>query len=141
MLLPHTAEYALRATLHIAARHPESVPVTELAAAVRAPRNYLSKTLGHLARAGILASSRGRSGGFRLAVDPRELSLARVIAAFSGTPARRCLLGHGPCGHDPQCAVHARWQPVVRRLESFLASTTIADLACSLPSPLLEVSP
>ncbi|MEK6688644.1 MAG: Rrf2 family transcriptional regulator, partial [Gemmatimonadota bacterium] len=56
--LPQTAEYALRAVLHIASK-PDLVRVATLAEELDIPRNYLSKTLHQLARAGILQSTRG----------------------------------------------------------------------------------
>jgi Rrf2 family protein len=132
MLLPQTAEYALRATIHIAAaeeRAPGSlVRAGEVAEALGLPVNYLSKTLNQLARAGVLASSRGPAGGFRLAVPAERLSLARVAGVFTATLTGRCLLGTGPCGHDPDCPVHVRWRPVASRIEAYFADTTIADV-------------
>lgn len=127
-ILPQTAEYALRATLHIASRHPESVRVTELSAAVNAPANYLSKTLNHLARAGVLASTRGPAGGFRLRREPSRVSLAQVVDVFVGGAPRRCLIGHGPCGDNPHCTVHERWKPLARELDDFFRRTTLADV-------------
>lgn len=127
-ILPQTAEYALRATLHIAARHPEPVRVAQLSAAVNAPANYLSKTLNQLARAGVLASTRGPAGGFRLTESPERVSLARVIRVFVGGTRRHCLLGLGPCGSNKQCTVHERWKPLSSELDDFFRRTTLADL-------------
>lgn len=132
--LPQTAEYALRATLHIASRHPESVRVTELSAAVNAPANYLSKTLNHLARAGVLTSTRGPSGGFRLTKDPSRVNLAEVVKVFIGGAPKRCLLGHGPCGTNRECSVHERWKPLSGQLDDFFRRTTLADLATVGPT-------
>ncbi len=132
--LPQTAEYALRATLHIAARHPASVRVTELSAAVNAPANYLSKTLNHLARAGVLASTRGPNGGFRLTKDPSRVNIAEVVRVFVGGAPKRCLLGLGPCGTNPECAVHERWKPLSGQIDDFFRRTTLADLAAAGPT-------
>ncbi len=132
MLLPQTTEYALRATIHIAARQAarpgQAVRVGEVATALGLPQNYLSKTLHQLARAGVLASARGPTGGFRLGAPAERITLARVVAVFAETGPRRCLLGTGPCGRDPDCPVHARWKPVVTPVTEFFATTTIADL-------------
>jgi Rrf2 family protein len=126
--LPQTAEYALRAVFEIARRHPTSMRVAELAAAVGAPANYLAKTLGQLARAGILNSTRGPSGGFRLAAPAEELTLHRIVSVFQDEGPRRCLLGGGRCGAQPNCAVHSRWKPVAVEVDVFFRSTTVADL-------------
>lgn len=132
--LPQTAEYALRATLHIAARHPESVRVADLSAAVKAPANYLAKTLNHLARAGVLVSTRGPSGGFRLTKEPSRVHLADVVKVFIGGAPKRCLLGHGPCGENPECTVHERWKPLSGQIDDFFRRTTLADIALAGPT-------
>ena len=129
MLLPQTAEYALRAVLHVAAHeHERPVRVDEVASALRMPRNYLSKTMHQLARADVLRSARGPGGGFRLAVPAAELTIARVVAPFVAQSPRRCLLGHGICGQVDDCTVHERWAPVGAQIETFFRSTTVAAL-------------
>lgn len=140
MLLPQTAEYAMRAVLHIAAcEHDRPVRAGDLAGALEVPPNYLSKTLHQLARAGVLASTRGPAGGFRLAVPAERLTLERIVSTFGAADERRCLLGHGVCGEAPACAVHARWAPIAAQMGHFFSATTVADLlAPSLrhtPSP------
>jgi Rrf2 family iron-sulfur cluster assembly transcriptional regulator len=132
MLLPQTAEYALRAVLHIAA-HDRPVRVAEIAADLDVPQNYLSKTLHQLARSGVLTSTRGPAGGFELAVAPDRLTLQRVISKFATAGGRRCLLGHGLCGQIPACAVHDRWAPVAARMRDFYEATTVADLLPAVP--------
>src|SRR3954467_7680109 len=128
MLLSQTTEYAMRAVLFIAARHPAHVRAADLAAALELPPNYLAKTLGQLARAGLLVSTRGSTGGFRLSRAPAEIQLGEVMRAFEPNEPRRCLLGLGPCGHNPDCLVHKRWLPSAQMIEGFFDSTTIADL-------------
>jgi Rrf2 family iron-sulfur cluster assembly transcriptional regulator len=127
VLLPQTAEYALRAVLHIAA-HDEPVRVADIASELQVPQNYLSKTLHRLARAGVLASTRGPAGGFRLGVAADRLTLQRIVSMFATASGRRCLLGHGICGDTPVCAVHTRWAPVATQMRDFYETTTVADL-------------
>lgn len=128
ILLPRTTEYALRAALHLADEHPLSVPGATLAAALGAPANYLSKTLGQLVRAGVLASTRGPTGGFRLVDPPERISLDRIVSVFSTHARGQCLLGTGPCGDNPDCPVHTRWAPIGGSITAFLRTTTLADL-------------
>ena len=127
-MLSQTAEYALRAVLYVGAVHPESVRVSEVAEAIDAPRNYLAKILGTLARAGVLESTRGPMGGFRLARRPDALALSQIMAALDGTVERRCLLGRGRCGDTPGCTAHARWAPIATAVDAFFGKTTLADL-------------
>jgi Rrf2 family protein len=85
-LLSQTTEYALRAVLHIASQ-PDGTPVraNALASAIGVPQNYLSKTLHQLARAGILTSTRGPTGGFQLAVPATWAPIATALQTFFGT--------------------------------------------------------
>jgi Rrf2 family protein len=129
MWLNSTAQNALRAVLFIAeAEGVEPVRVDDVAAALECPRNYLSKTLHTLTRAGVLTSLRGRHGGFRLADAPSALVLSRVIGPFQPAGERRCLLGQSHCGIAPTCFVHDRWTHVASQVEDFFGKTTIAEL-------------
>lgn len=127
-MLSQTVEYALRAALHIARDFPRSKTVTDVADAVEAPRGYLAKILGDLARVGLLESSRGPTGGFRLTREPDSIALSDVVAAIEGTEERRCLLGNGKCGENPSCTAHARWSPIANQMDAFFGKTTLADL-------------
>jgi Rrf2 family protein len=126
IVFPQTTEYALRAALHLAAQHPHSVSGATLAAAVGAPANSLSKTLNQLVRARVLASTRGPAGGFRLVNAPEDVTLDEIVRVFSKHEPPRCLLGLGPCGSNPTCAVHAQWAPIGASADAFLRSTTLA---------------
>ena len=127
-MLSQTVEYALRAVLYIAREHPRSMRVNDVADAIDAPRGYLAKILGDLARARVLDSTRGATGGFRLVSAPEDLTLSDVVAAIEGSQERRCLLGHGKCGDNPGCTAHARWAPVANQMDDFFGKTTLADL-------------
>jgi Rrf2 family protein len=137
-MLSQTAEYALRAVLHLADQDPgRPVPVGDIAQALDVPRNYLSKTLHQLARAGVVASTFGPGGGFRLAAPAGELTLARVVAPFDAAGARHCLLGRARCADADPCPAHARWKGISEQVERFFSVTSVADLQHgAAPSPL-----
>lgn len=129
-MLSQTAEYALRAVLYMA-EHGDAEPyrVTALAEALRIPQNYLSKTMHQLARQGVLTSSRGKFGGFRLARPPAEIPLLEVIRPFDQLEARRqCLLGRPTCSDATPCAAHARWKNLADNTTAFFRDTTLADI-------------
>jgi len=125
-----TTEYAIRAVIYIA-EHESAGPVSagDTAAALDAPVNYLAKTLHGLVRAGLLESTRGKGGGFRL-VDPADtVSLLAVASVFDRIDERpRCLLGRPLCRDDQPCAMHERWKPLAEEFAAFLRETTVADL-------------
>lgn len=136
-MLSGTAEYALRAVLYLAEdRGDRAVQVGEIATALAAPQNYLSKILHQLTRNGVLESSRGKHGGFRLAVPPSELSLLTVVNHFDHVAGgRTCLLGRNECSDHSACAVHWRWKDVSERLAVFFRQTTVADLLVGASPP------
>jgi Rrf2 family protein len=133
MWLSSTAQQAIHAVLCIARGGGEPLRVEGIAAETGLPRNYLSKTLHALSRAGILSSERGPRGGFRLAHAPERLTLARVIAPFS-RPGRRCLLGRPTCGDRNPCPAHSRWGVIAASIEDYFSTTTIATLLEDSPA-------
>jgi Rrf2 family protein len=130
-MLSLTSEYALRAVIYLAqAGAVGPVKLEQVAQALDAPKNYLSKTLHQLARAGVLTSGRGPTGGFQLAAAPDRLTLAQVVAPFEPTTmlVRRCLLDHGECSDANPCVAHARWKWVAGPMREFFNETTLGEL-------------
>ena len=129
MWLSTTAQNSLHAVLCIAGSADDGpVRVDEIAAVLGTPRNYLSKTLHALVRAGVLTSARGPRGGFQLAHRPDRLTLARVVAPFEPVVERRCLVGRATCGDAHPCAAHRHWAAIAASVEEFFNQTTIATL-------------
>lgn len=130
-MLSQTAEYALRAVLMIAEEgEVEPVGASRLASRLGIPPNYLSKTLHQLSRAGVLESTRGKLGGFRLARPAERITLLEVVSPFDEIQAQRtCLLGRPVCSDQTACAAHLRWKKVSEQIADFFGQTTVADLA------------
>lgn len=136
-VLTKTSGYAVTAVAYLAgcrAEHDRPVHIDQIAAALGVPRNYLSKVLHRLAHEGILASTRGPRGGFRLARAPAELTIATVIAAFDdvGGPVP-CLLQDRACDPDDPCVAHHAWHGIAHAARGFLDTTTIAALLSRTP--------
>jgi len=130
-MLSCTAEYALRAVLYIAqhASPEQMVRTDQVAEALDVPRNYLSKILHQLVRTGILQSSRGVQGGFRLSKPVDEVVIARVIEQFDPiSPKRTCILGRAECSDSHPCPAHNRWKGISQRVRFFFNKTTVGDL-------------
>lgn len=129
MWITGTSQYAIRAVVHLAEHGGgASLRVGPIAEALDVPRNYLSKTLHVLARAGVLKSERGPHGGFQLAVAPGQLSLAQVTAPFEDVKTRHCLLGRSQCSGAHACVAHERWSAVSASLQHYFATPMISDL-------------
>lgn len=82
------ADYALRALIEMAARAdgPSVRPVSaeELGKLQEIPHGFLQAILADLRRADVVMSQRGQAGGWRMARDPADVSVADVIRAVDG---------------------------------------------------------
>ncbi|HEX6590028.1 MAG TPA: Rrf2 family transcriptional regulator [Longimicrobiales bacterium] len=129
-MLTRTAEHALRAVLYLARqRDDRPVSAENVAQALGAPSNYLAKTLGALASAGIVRGRRGPNGGYRLLIPAERLTIGEIADLFEpehGISA--CLLGGRACDPSNPCAAHFRWVAVREASKEPLRTTTIAEL-------------
>lgn len=133
-MLSQTAEYALRAALYLAEDPDRTARVGDLAEALQVPQNYLSKTLHQLARVGVLTSTRGKHGGFRLTRPPTEISVYEIVSPFERiTDQRVCLLGQTICSDAAPCAAHSRWKKVKEQTNGFFRNTMLSDLIHGAP--------
>jgi len=129
--LTQTGEYALRATLHMASQ-PESLRVSasEMARDLVIPEKYLARVLAVLAREGVLESSRGVKGGFRLARPAAAIRLAEVIEPFESVLEHpQCLTRPGRCDPAEPCRAHAFWSEATSDVASFFRDTSLAKIA------------
>jgi len=129
-ILSATAEYALRAVVHLAREgDTAALQAQELADATGVPQSYMRKVLHELVRARVLSSTRGKGGGFTLAVVPKRLTLLAIVSRFDElSPSRRCLLGRAECSDRDPCPVHDRWKAAAEEVAAFFRETTLADV-------------
>ncbi len=124
MRLTSYTNYALRTLMYAALAHPRLVRVQDVADAYGISRTHLVKCVHHLGMWGYLINQRGRNGGFRLAREPEEISVAEIV--------RRTEEGFGSpsCG-DADTSVLRLVDAVQRAQAAFLAVLeryTIADM-------------
>jgi len=83
-MLSFKARYALRALVELARADGEQLTAADLATRADAPRKFLEAILLSLSRTGIVASRRGKFGGYILARPPESISFAQVIRIIDG---------------------------------------------------------
>jgi Rrf2 family protein len=135
MRMSQGVEWALHTCLNLSWLDAP-VPTGTLAAFYELPPAYLNKQLQALVRAGILASVPGPRGGFRLARDPREISLLDIVAAIEGPEELfRCdqILDKGPGDHAgvdyrQSCAFAQAMRGADLAWRRELAGRTVADI-------------
>lgn len=129
-MLSTTSTYALRALARLAEAPDIYMLGRDLAVAAAIPANYLSKILLTLRNGGLLVTSRGSGGGYRLSRSPREISLLQVVNLFEKSPITQvCFLDTSKaCSAENRCLAHIRWCPVRDAYTAFLASTNLEEI-------------
>lgn len=129
LALGRRADYAIRATLDLAAHVGERRKAREIGDATAVPSSYLPQILAALVHHQIASSVAGPRGGYGLARSPDEISLLDVVTAVDGeVNGKDCVLRSGPCHAEDRCAVHDTWSRAQQALLDHLSSTTFAYL-------------
>jgi Rrf2 family protein len=145
-MISRASEYAIRALAFLALQDRESFHLArDMAARLGIPAPFLAKILQPLVVRGLVRSQRGRSGGFRLARDPAEITLFQIVDAQENLgKVRQCMLGQAECNDERACPLHHYWTRASDEYLAILDSTTLRDLArfteqrrdCGYPIPL-----
>jgi FeS assembly SUF system regulator len=113
----------------------------ELAHSTRLSRPTVSKVLKGLQRAGMVISSRGARGGYRLARRPELITATQILDVFEGPIAiTECSGAASRCGIERQCRVGVGWQRVNAAIRRALDDVTLHQLA-GLDSGELRLTP
>lgn len=124
------ADYAVRAVLYLASQgHNCPVPSMEIARQQEIPRQFIPKILQALARAGILKTCPGRSGGATLTLSPHKISMFQIIEAVDGPVAlNKCLSTKTKCSRDSVCPAHPAWVKIQDSFSKTLKKIKISDI-------------
>lgn len=131
-MLTTTSQYALRALTHLARQAGEPVLGRDLAQSGEIPKNYLSKVMLTLRNAGLVDTTRGSGGGYRLGRSANEIYLIDVVELFEEISRTNpgCFLGHArKCSDLTPCSAHSSWQGVQVAYLKFLVSTPLSAIA------------
>lgn len=130
MQLTRAADYGVRALIHLADAdsHTRS-SLTALSEAAGVTPAFLSKVLQRLVQAGLVASKRGKRGGFELLPRARTATLLEILLALDGVPELNICLGPEGCSRSVWCAAHPVWQEAQDRMRQVLSSITLDELA------------
>ncbi len=130
--LSRLTDYAVAALVRLsAAEGVETSP--GIAAAIGVPEPTVAKVLKLLAGQGLVSSTRGARGGYRLGRPLASINVAEIITAIDGPIAlTSCVEGAtGMCESQTLCPVAGRWDPVNAAIRTALENITLADMAQS----------
>lgn len=129
-MLSRKADYGVRAMLDIARQSANvRVVVSEVARRQNIPVFYLAKIMPRLARAGLVNTALGASGGISLALPADQISLLQVIEAVDGSLSLNlCSLDAAQCDQYETCPTCDTWRHAQTQLNQTLANTYLSDL-------------
>jgi FeS assembly SUF system regulator len=105
-----------------------------IAAAIGIPEPTVAKVLKALAGSGLVISTRGARGGYRLSRPLAEIAVADVILAVDGPIAlTSCVDGAVGCESQNLCPVAGRWDPVNDAIREALRGISLGDMANAVP--------
>jgi Rrf2 family protein len=134
-------DYAVRAALELAAAAPEALTSERIATAQDIPARFLQAILRDLQGARLVISQRGRDGGYRLALPPEEISIARVMRVEQGFLAD--VHGQRPEDVDnpgPAAGLKTLWVAARASYRRVLEEVTLADVVSGrMPGHITEL--
>jgi Rrf2 family protein len=144
-MLSQRTRYTIRALLHLADRYGEGpVQLTEIAEAQNIPPKFLTVMLSQMIREGLVASRRGRDGGYWLARPPAQISYGEIVRLTRGS------LGLLPCASryayeqckncitEEKCRLHRVMLMVRDETARILDGLSLAD---AIPAEALAEEP
>ena len=139
MRLSSLADYAV-VMMSAAARHCGGVArlnATALAEETGLPLPTVQKLVSRLSAAGLIESTRGTGGGFRLSRPAAAISLADIVEAIEGPIAMTSCVDKGShdCCIEETCRVKPHWNVVNDAVRGALVGVSLASLS-SVPSPI-----
>jgi Rrf2 family protein len=139
MILTSQEEFGLRCALTIARRDfqetDDVLTLGRIAESEGMTTAYAGKIMRLLVQEGIVESTRGRSGGYRLARKAEEISVAQVLRAAGSKFYDEELCNSTPtegglCVHNNDCSIRSLWFGIQRTIDKMLQEVSLAQMVC-----------
>ena len=129
MRLTTKGRYAVTAMLDLAL-HQGQRPVTlqDIAVNQEISLSYLEQLFARLRQGGLVQGTRGPGGGYRLAQDASEISIAGIITAVDEKADLTRCGGKSDCQQGEECLTHELWAELSEKIYQFLDDISLADL-------------
>ena len=129
MKLNTTSQYAIRIMQRFAQENEKQFKARELSDELSIPYKYLTKVMKMLLDSELLASIRGRDGGYIIAKNPQEIKVIDITQAVNEChDFDKCILGLGVCKEIDTCALHEQWTAARKKIVSMLRETSLKDI-------------
>ncbi len=138
MRLTTRGRYAVTALLDLAIQSSadaEPIKLADIAARQSISIAYLEQLFSKLKRSGLVLSSRGAMGGYRLAKPSSDIAILDIIEAVNESVDATLCDGKGNCRKGAKCLTHDLWHELSIQIEGYLSSVSIADLVAKAGYP------
>lgn len=131
MRLSTKARYGVRAMLRLTlSQRGGPVQLSSIAEKEGVSEKYLEHLFRQLKASGLVLSQRGARGGYVLARPAEKITLYEIVNALEGSLAPvDCLNKASLCNRSPFCATRGVWRELQERIENYLKSKTLLELA------------
>ena len=123
--------YSIRILLDLAEHYNGSyIPMKEVAARQEISLKYVERILPPLKAAGLIASTHGIGGGYRLTREPEQYTLWEILRIAEGSLAPVACLQSGaePCTRAAECRTLPVWRGYYKLTQEYFEGITLADL-------------
>ncbi len=123
--------YGLRAVVELAIRYGEGpVSLAAVAAEQGISEAYLEQLMRSLKKAGLVATARGKSGGYLLTKEPEMISVGEVLRALEGSTDIVDCVGSeaNVCENACTCSARPLFLKLQSRINAVLDETTVGEL-------------
>lgn len=137
-MITQKMKYALKALLTLAdeaaKETPEALTIEEIARRSGTPKRFLEHILLEVRNAGVVASTRGRSGGYMLIKAPKEISISEMLRLIDGPIAplpclsRRAYQRCDDCSDEAACRIRKVFAEVFWSYLLIIDSLTLEDM-------------
>lgn len=128
-LITRETDYAVRALLYMAGCQAETVSVSELVKVLKVPWAFLRRIMQILNKKGVVESSRGKGGGFRLALPLEKIFLIDLMEKLQGPlKLNECLFKKKICPDRNSCLLKKKIEAIEKEMTAKLKAITLASL-------------
>ena len=143
VIFSRQCEYALQAVVFLALKqNGEMTPIKALSKKLDIPYHFLGKILQDLTYKGLLMSLKGPTGGFKLGMPAKDITLARIVDAIDGMGfSTSCVLGFAECSEEKPCAAHTQWKELREGILAMLMNKNVLEVAADMHKPEYQLRP
>ena len=129
MRMTFHSDLGFRTLIYLASATPDGATIPQIAEAYDVSENHLRKVALHLTKLGLVASTRGKGGGLKLAKDPSKISIGWAMRRLESDFAIAECMGAEPqrCAITGNCGLQGILMEALGSWFSILDKYTLAD--------------